>query len=555
MLDGEVVVLDPQGRSDFQALQNMLNSSEPRKLIYYVFDVPYASGFDLSRTPQIDRKEILRQLLSSQKSESLIRFSDHIRGQGSNVADHACQHALEGVVCKRVDAPYEQCRSRNWLKVKCLKRQEFVITGWTEPSGQRTAFGALLLGYYQDRELIYAGRVGTGFNQQSLTEIIDKLTQLEVDESAIVEPPKGAAARGVHWVEPKLVAEVEFSEWTNDGLLRHPSFKGLREDKLAMDITRESSASTLNPTKSKAGSERPITDTIGGIHITHPERVVYPGEGVTKRELAEYYDEIADWMLPYVSERPLTVVRCPQGRGKKCFFQKHSTDNLLDAIGSIEIEEDSGTAHYITIDDRAGLVALVQMGALEFHPWGSRNDKLDKPDMIIFDLDPDAELPWQRMIEAVEEVRSRLEEVGLTSFLRTSGGKGLHVVAPLTRRTDWRETKQFAKALADAMAADNPGAYVATSSKAKRTGKIFVDYLRNGQGATAIANYSTRARAHAPIATPLRWDELTPQLKSDQYSIRNIRPRLSSLKSDPWAGFFNLRQSITLSALKAVGLR
>lgn len=300
-------------------------------------------------------------------------------------------------------------------------------------------------------------------------------------------------------------------------------------------------------------SQQAAEVTVAGVRITHPDRVVFPEQGVTKQDLAEYYDEVAEWILPYVAGRPLTVVRCPQGRGGECFFQKHATDSLPPEVGAVEVQEENGPSDYITIDDRRGLVALAQMGALEFHPWLARNDMLEKPDQMVFDLDPGEGARWALVIEGAREVRERLERAGLESFVRTTGGKGLHVLAPLVRRRGWNEAKRFARAISTAMASDAPDRYVDTASKAKRAGKVYVDYLRNARGATAVCSYSTRARAGAPVATPIEWGELTPRLRPDKYSLDNLRQRLTALGRDPWEGFFQTRQSITKRAMKSVG--
>jgi bifunctional non-homologous end joining protein LigD len=553
LLDGEAVVLNSEGASDFQALQNVLRTGDNKAVHYYAFDVPYANGYNLTGAALVDRKEVLQQLLSTAPAEGVLRYSDHIRGDGSAVIQHACRHSLEGVICKRASAPYEQRRSKSWVKFKCLKRQEMVIGGWTNPSGSRVGFGALLLGHYEQGELVYSGRVGTGFTRESLEEVHDKLKALATRESPFTNPPKGAMARGVHWVEPSLVCEVEFTEWTDDGALRHPSFKGLREDKVATSVVRERPAATpvngnhKNPMKTKKRSDDSL---VAGVRISSGDRIVYPDADITKLQLAEYYAAIADWMLPYVADRPLTVVRCPQGRAKQCFYQKHAGEGLPDTIGRVEVKEDNGTAEYLTVDSAQGLVALVQFGTLEFHPWGCRTDRLERPDWMVFDLDPGEGAQWKQVVAGAKELRERLASLEFETFLRTTGGKGLHVVVPLTRRQSWGDIKEFSHLIADRMAADSPDDYIATSSKAKRHGKVYVDYLRNAEGATSIASYSTRARSGAPVATPLAWEELTARLRPDQYNVSNILDRLAKLKVDRWEDFASIKQSLTKSVLK-----
>jgi bifunctional non-homologous end joining protein LigD len=574
ILDGEVVSLDTHGVSNFQQLQNLMKRGNKDALVDYVFDVPYLDGYDLTETPLVDRKEVLARLLLSAnpKNDGPIRYSDHIRGAGEKVLEQACRGAMEGIVAKRADSIYHQYRSPDWLKVKCLKQQEFVIGGYTKPEGARVGFGALLVGYYDKGDLIYAGKVGTGFTSQTLRELTAELKKRHVDKSPFKNAPRGYKGRGVTWVEPELVGEVEFSEWTSDGRLRQPSFQGLREDKPATDVVREmpkegkkgvrsqlSDVTTPKsdgrlPTTKRRGistrSQRPSAGanseaTIAGVRLTHPERVLYPEQGITKRDLAEYYECIADWILPYVVKRPLTLVRCPEGYTGECFFQKHLTGTMPDTFRGVMIKEKGQREKYVAVNDLPGLVSLVQMGVLEIHPWPAREDNVERPDYFVFDLDPGEGTTWKDVVHGARELRERLEAVGLTTFLRTSGGKGLHVVVPIDRRTTWDDFKQFAKSVADTMTREAPDLYIATISKAKRSGKIFIDYLRNQRGATAIASYSTRRRSGAPVATPIAWDELNAKTRPDMFNIVNLPKRLEKLKKDPWIDFFKVRQSIT----------
>jgi bifunctional non-homologous end joining protein LigD len=573
ILDGEVVSLDKQGVSNFQQLQNQLKRGDDDSLVYYVFDVPNLHGYDLTNSPLVDRKEVLARLLLSANpaNDGVVRYSDHIRGKGDEVLQHACRSAMEGVICKRADSAYVQSRSAAWLKVKCLKQQEFVIGGYSKPEGSRVGFGALLLGYYDHGDLMYAGRVGTGFTTQSLRQLSAELKKRKIDEPAFKNPPQGAMRRGVTWVKPELVGEVEFTEWTSDGSLRHPSFQGLREDKPAKDVVREKAKSpaevertshngaamsrkkTAGQTKraiarsTAKGSAKAASEPIemAGVRLTNPGRVLYPKQGITKQDLAEYYEQIADWILPYVVDRPLTLVRCPEGHLGECFYQKHLTGTMPDAVEGINIKEKGKTDEYVMIRDLAGLVSLVQMGVLEMHPWPARKDNVERPDYLVFDLDPGEGVTWNDIVDGAKDLRLRLEAVGLTTFLRTSGGKGLHIVVPIARRNTWDDVKAFAKSVADTMAREDPDRYIATMSKAKRRGKIYVDYLRNQRGATAIASYSTRARDGAPVATPIDWNELTSKTRPDMYNVNNLPTRLARLKADPWADFFSTRQSLT----------
>jgi len=565
ILDGEVVSLDERGVSNFQQLQNSLKTGDVESLAYYVFDAPYLEGFDLSNVPLVARKEALARLLlaNNPDNEGFVRYSDHVIDQGQRVFDEASRAGMEGIIAKRADSTYHQARTADWLKIKCKKQQEFVIAGYSRPEGSRVGFGALLLGYYEHGELIYAGRVGTGFTTETLKQIAKELNKRRVADSPYDAPPTGAEARGVTWVKPELVGEVEFTEWTSDGRLRHPSFHGLREDKPAKQVVRE----MPKPPNQKSGVRANFTATkstrrsvsqganteisIAGVRLTHPDHLLYPEDNITKRDLAEYYVEIGDWILPYVAARPLTLVRCPGGYQGKCFFQKHLTGSLPDAIRGVMVEISGKREKYVAIDDVAGLVALVQMSVLELHPWAAREDNLERPDQLVFDLDPGEAVEWKQVVQGARDIKARLEDVGLQSFLRTTGGKGLHVVVPLARRNDWDECKLFAKSVADAMTRDDPRRYIATMSKAKRRGKIFIDYLRNQRGATAIASYSTRRRPGAPVATPLAWEELSARTKPGMFNISNLPKRLDKLKADPWGEFFRTRQSITAKAKAA----
>lgn len=553
VLDGEAVVLDKDGISDFQALQNALKGSRKNALHFFVFDILYCNGFSLTRVPLIDRKTFLQRILGFLESD-MIRYSDHILGKGAAVFEDACKMSLEGIVSKRAASTYTQRRTRDWLKVKCHKRQEFVIGGYKlSTKASRAGFRSLLLGYYDDGDLVYSGGVGTGFDSKSLKSIRKDLDAIQQKDSPFVNPPAGADARGVRWVRPELVAEVEFTEWTDENLLRHPSFKGLREDKPAREIIiREQSSGEESMVKDSTDKKNAAADTVAGIRLTHPDRVLYPDQGLTKAELAEFYADIADWILPHVVNRPLTIVRCPGGSQGQCFYQKNVGEGLPEAIHGVFIEGKEADRTYIAIKDLKGLISLVQIGVLEIHPWGSRTDNLEKPDRMVFDLDPGEGVSYADVVGAAFKIRDILDGLGLRSFVKTSGGKGLHVVVPLQRRSGWDEMKSFSKAIADKMVELEPAKYIATMSKAKRKGKIFIDYLRNNRDATAVAAYSTRARKGAPVSTPITWDELSPELTPNKYNVFNLRQRLSCLKEDPWKDFFTTRQSITAGMKKKV---
>ncbi|MCC6797294.1 MAG: DNA ligase D [Candidatus Hydrogenedentes bacterium] len=557
VLDGEVVALREDGTTDFQSLQNFLGEGCRAPLAYYVFDLLYLNGFDLTKCTLRDRKQMLKDLLGDAQN-GLIRFSEHIEGSGEKVYSNSCKLGLEGVVSKQADAAYMQKRTRSWVKTKCLKGQEFVIGGFTDPSGSRSAFGALLLGYYNaEGDFVYAGRVGTGFTEKSLRSVAKLMKPLIRKQSAFASPPIGALARGVHWLEPKLVCEVEFTEWTQEGQLRHPSFKGIRDDKKPVEITREvpRTATRLakrasadidepqpakphkSPAPTRKGKNAPVT--ISGVTISNPGKKLYP-EGITKQMLAEYYDRIADRMLPYLAGRPLSLVRCPDGRTGQCFYQKHISQGLPKSVRTIPIREKKGTEDYLMIEDKEGLLGLVNLGVLEFHTWGCHAPNVERPDMLVFDLDPGPDVTGQDLVNAAHLLRDHLKALGLKSFLKTTGGKGYHIAAPLEPNTSWDDLKAITQAIAAHMAEVEPEKYTATMSKAKRTGKIYIDYLRNSRGATFIAPYSTRARENAPISMPIDWEDFTAKTNPGGWTLLDKTP---IERKDPWRELLSLKQT------------
>jgi bifunctional non-homologous end joining protein LigD len=542
MLDGEVVVQRPDGTTGFQALQNAIKSNRRERLLYYVFDAPFLDGEDIRKKPLIQRKERLRRALPAD-DDALIRYSDHVDGKGERIYNESCRHRLEGIISKKKNSTYQSARTKSWVKVKCIQRQEFVIGGYTKPSGSRKHFGALLVGTHNENgDCIYNGKVGTGFTDASLREIHKAMQPLTRKTPPFKNPPKGVDARGVTWLTPSLLCEVEFTEWTEDDILRHPSFQGLRQDKQPSEVVREEPA--LPPSSVEKQEQGPVI--IASIQITSPEKVLYPDQGVTKRQLCEYYDAVAERMLPFVSGRPLSVVRCPQGRQKKCFYQKHLNERMPDAVHGVTVTEKEGEeAVYLMIDSGAGLVALAQHGVLEVHPWGARGDRLDRPDTAVFDLDPDVGLDWARVVDAAELLRDVLTVFGLRSFVKLSGGKGMHVVAPISRTIEWDDLKEFTKNVARKIEHESPRHFTSVMSKQKRRGRIFIDYLRNGRGATSVAPYSTRARQGATVSVPIAWEELSASLKPDAFRIDNVLERLGALKKDPWEDYFTVRQSIT----------
>ncbi len=561
IIDGEAVVEDENGVSSFSALQQDLGGRGGKlvsgKSIYYAFDLLHFDGHDLMSLPLVQRKEALAALLAAAPNE-MVHLSEHFETDAAAMLQHACKLGLEGIIAKRMDAPYKSGRNDSWLKLKCTEGGEFVIAGYVPSTVSPGMVGSLVMGYFDKGKLIHIGRVGTGFTRTIAQDLKKRIEKVASDTSPFAERLSADARRGVRWAKPVLVAEIEFRGWTHDGSLRHASFKGLREDKQAEEVGREIAkpapgtgtkpAPAKVRTKTKTKTKQGVA--VAGVPLSHPERVLWKDAGVTKQDLAEFYEAIADWILPHIVDRPLSLVRCPSGTSAKCFFQKHAWAGLGPGIREIEVPGD--TEKMLAIKDISGLVSLVQSSVLEIHPWGARLPKLTMPDQLIFDLDPGDGVEWLQVVEGAHEVRARLAEMKLESFVKATGGKGLHVVVPLEPEVEWDIAKAFAKAVAEQMAGDSPSRYVSTMSKKIRTGRVFIDYLRNGQGATAIAAYSTRARKGAPVAVPLSWKELGPDVKGDHFSVANVRKRLDALKNDPWEGFFKARQSLR-SALKAAG--
>jgi bifunctional non-homologous end joining protein LigD len=589
LLDGEVVAMGEGGVTSFRALQEALSAGETAGLRYQAFDLLHLEDHDLRGVPQAARKEALAELLAAAHAAApgAVRYTDHVDGRGAAFLQRACRLGLEGIVSKRRDAPYRSGRGTRWLKTKCTRSEEFVVGGFTPPAGSRHAFGSLLLGYHHDDALVYAGRVGSGFSDRQLGRLHERLRPLVRPTS----PFAGAVpdARDATWVEPLLVVEVAFTEQTRDGRLRHPTFRGVRDDKAPSEIvaapsggrqrqegpatrtggaregTQRGGEGAPGDEGAKAagpgrGARRPARRggddaEVAGVRLSNATRVLYPEQGITKLALARYYERVADHVLPGMAGRPLALVRCPQGHGEGCFYQKHPGDAFPRDLPRVPIAEGSGTREYAYVETIADLIGLVQAGVLEVHVWGCRIDEVERPDLMVIDLDPGPGVPWARTRDTALALRDRLADLGLVGFARTTGGKGLHVVVPIARRHDWDELKTFARALCERHAQDDREHLVTTASKAKRQGKIYLDYLRNGRGATAIASYSTRARPGAPVATPVRWDELTAALRPDGYDVGNVRRRLSALRADPWEGFAAAARPIDAAMRAAVGLR
>ena len=488
LIDGEIVAFK-EGRPDFSTLKDAI--SNQGEMTLFAFDLLDLDGENLAKLPQVQRKERLRPLLDS--VDAHLQYAEHIVGEGEKLFEAMCREGYEGIVCKRADTPYLGRRTQAWLKVKCLHRQEFVIVGWTESDKSR-GFRALLLGVHEDGELRYAGKVGTGFSVETMNELRAKLDRLARKTPTVAAPR--AATRGAHWVTPRLVAEIAFTETTPDKVLRHPSFLGLRGDKEAEEVVEEK---TRPAPKAKPSS----------ITITHPERLIFPDSTVTKGDLAQFYEAMAPVALQWIANRPISLVRCPQGRGKHCFFQKHDAGSFGEHVKHVKIREKDGSVEpYLYVDDADGILQCVQMGTIEFHGWGSPVGDVEKPDRLVFDLDPDEGLGFAEVKKAAVDLKHHLTGIGLTSFAMLSGGKGIHVVVPLTPEAEWPAVKDFADLFCQALAQAEPDRFTATMSKAKRKGKIFLDWLRNQRGATAVMPYTARARAKAPVAVPVTWAEL-----------------------------------------------
>ncbi|GAB7550841.1 DNA ligase D [Novosphingobium sp. 11B] len=507
LIDGEIIARGTDGNPDFSSLQAVLkrgkgSQGEDQPLEFHAFDLLELDGENLAAMPNIERKERLEALLAD--AVPPIFVADHVIGAGETLYDAMCGAGQEGIIAKRIDAPYRGRRTKDWVKVKCTRRQEFVIVGWAKSSAKGRPFSSLLLGQYEDKTLIYRGKVGTGFDAEGLADMATRLEKL-----ARKTPPLSvdkAEARGASWVTPKLVAEVAFAELTGEGRVRHGSFLGLRIDKKARAVT---------PEKAQAPPRAEIA-----VKISNRERVIFPESGNSKGDLADYYAAVAPLMLPFVTNRPISLVRCPQGRAKKCFFQKHDSGTFGEHVHHVPIrEKDGGAEDYLYLNDAEGLLSCVQMGTIEFHGWAARVDDVERPDRMIFDLDPDEGLDFKECIRAAGDIRARLADLGLVAFAMLSGGKGVHVVVPLKRGHDWDTHKDFARRFAEAMSLAEPDRYVATMSKARRKGRIFIDWLRNQRGATAVLPYSVRSREGAPVAVPVSWDELDGMKTAQPFSI------------------------------------
>lgn len=567
LIDGELVVNGDNGVSSFSLLQQDLESGRQDRLAFYIFDLMYLDGRDLKPLPLHVRKDALAALLKGAPKSGPMHLNESIADSGPVLLKHACKLNLEGIISKRDDAPYHSGRGHDWIKTKCTGRQEFVIAGFVPSSVDAHAVGSLVLGVFDHGRLDYAGRTGTGFSQASARDLYRKLQALRRDTAGFTTVPnEERGARAPIWVEPKLVGEVEFLGWTATGRVRHASFQGVREDKVAKDVAREDSvgpraAAAVSKSASARRRSAPVAKAsaarkslrkpprkslrkspvvVEGISLSHPDRIYWEDVKVTKQDLADYYRDVWQWMAPHVVGRPIALLRCPEGASGTCFFQKHAAAGIAtDHLHLIPEKDDK----IISIDDLAGLISLVQAGVLEIHTRGTTADNRDHADRLVFDLDPGPGTDWHDVTEAARAVRKKLADLKLKSFLKTSGGKGLHVVLPIAP-TPWEQAKTFAQRIAASLAAEMPQRYVATATKSKRNNRVFIDYLRNSHDATAVAPYSTRARPGAAVSTPITWAELGKLKSADQYTLRNVLARLKRQRKDPWAGIGRIKQPL-----------
>ncbi|HEY6432378.1 MAG TPA: DNA ligase D [Acetobacteraceae bacterium] len=567
LLDGELVALRDDGLSSFPDLQAALSAGQDDRLNFYVFDLLHLNGWDLRPCRLLDRKQVLRELTDWR---GMFRYSDHHLGQSAEMRREACRMGLEGIICKQVDASYTPGRGHGWLKVKCSGREEFVVLGWTAPQGSRTGLGSLHLGYFDTAgRLHYVGGVGTGFSETELARLRSLLDSLAADPPKKLMVAGDPIDRSIHWVRPELVVEVQFVGWSGAGRIRHAVYLGQREDKPAAEVVRDppdpkAERNAVTPGAPRTVARRPskvavppraaeprtspivtarsprtqAASMVGSVKLTHPDRELWPG--ITKRDLAAYWEAVADAALPGLAHRPLAIVRCPEGIAGEHFFQKRGHGHLPPQIR----EGDVDGSPFLAVDGLDGLIALTQMSAIELHPWGAGEADPLHPDRLVFDLDPGEDVPFAEVVKAANEVRDRLNAIGLVSFCRTTGGKGLHVVVPVVPQADWDEAKAFCHAFAETLSQEQPERYLPTLKKVDRKGRILVDWLRNGLGATAVSSFCPRARPGATVATPLDWKEVTARLDPAKFTVQTVPQRLQRQRTDPWDGFGSLRQEL-----------
>ncbi len=552
-LDGEIVLADERGVASFQQLQNAFDSERTEDIVYYVFDLPYCAGRDLTRVPLRERRALLHEWLDAHPSDR-VRFSADFPVAPEALLRSACELGVEGIIGKRVDSTYVAGRSSSWVKLKCSNRQEFVIGGYTDPQGSRNGFGALLIGVHDDSgapsgTLRYAGKVGSGFDERQLRELYAQLKARETSTSPFAQR---VPERGAHWVRPELVAEVSFTQWTGGGRIRHGVFRGLRDDKPAARIVRERprKAGTLAAAQAPAPDPR-AARLLGSVRVTNPERVIDATSGITKLDVVRYYALVAPTMMPHLKRRPVALVRAPDGIDGQRFFQKHASTSAMPGVRSLDPKYDPGEEPLIEIAGEKGLVTAAQMNAIEVHTWNATTRAIEKPDRIVFDLDPGEGVEWTAVREAAQLVQALLDELQLRSFLKTSGGKGLHVVVPIAPKHGWDTVKDLSRAIVVHLARTLPGRFVSKSGASNRKGRIFVDYLRNGRGATTVAAWSTRGRPGIGVSVPVAWEELPELTGGAHWTLRTVEPRLA--QPDPWADYASTRQGIE-AAMRALGV-
>lgn len=544
IIDGEIVVLGDNGVSSFSSLQADLSDRRSDRLIYYIFDLLFIDGEDLRAEPLTERKARLRDLLGKNDETGVLRYSEHFTEPGQTMLAHACRMGLEGIVSKRAASPYHSGRGGSWIKSKCTLRQEFVILGYLPSDKTGRDLRSLVVGYRDGGELKSAGHVGTGFNATNAAELKQRLDRLKAASSPVI----GAAAKekGVVWVRPELVAEVEFRSWTADGNIRHASFQGLREDKPAEEVVAEKPESSQDAKPPAAAAKRTGKSKGGArVDLSNPDKLLWPEAGLTKAGLLEHYERVWPRMEPLVVNRSLALVRAPDGvGGKQRFFQKHASPGMLDTISKLHDPQDGEELLYIS--DFNGLSALVQLGVVEIHLWGSTIDALDRPDQIVFDLDPDEGLGADDVQAATLDVRARLDEIGLPHLVKTSGGKGFHIIVPLKPQADWMVVKTFAHDFAKAMEQSDPQRYTATLSKSARKGRIFIDYLRNARGSTTVAPYSTRAKPNATVSVPVTWDQVEAGVGPAEFTVGSKALASVLDAPNPWADYDALRRALKI---------
>lgn len=575
VLDGEVVMTTADGKSSFQELQNRIGAGRDTELRYYLFDLLYLDGHRLTGLPLGERKQILRGLLQAYGESDRILYSEHIEGDGPTIFRQACKLGVEGIVSKRLDKHYAQGRNEFWLKTKCLQSREFLIGGFTPPTASRKGLGAILLGVpTEEGELHFVGKVGTGFKHATLVSLRAQLDALKISKSPFQNLNRRTADKGTMWVEPQLVAEIEFGGWTGDGVIRFGAFRGLRDDLNLedMDFSLPSMPAAHEPSRVDVGHSTShavddntmvaphgdvnvdpllaLPEELASVKLSSPDRVVYPEMGITKLGVATFFAQVGRWMLPHLAGRPVSLLRCPGGVGQTCFFQKRAPLGLHDSVERIELPTSEGKRMFLVVHDLVGLLALIQFGVLEFHVSGAKADRFDRPDRLVLDLDPDEGLPWSKTKAAAFEIRDWLQTAGLESFLKTTGGKGLHIVVPIRRRHAWEETKRFSRQMAALFEGRAPKRFTTNSSKHARRGKILLDVLRNTRGATSVAAYSTRAKPNASVSVPISWKELDLIASSDSMSLQAVIRRLAHQEYDPWDKIDEVDQGITKQAWK-----